>query len=220
MKEYFSHDLHARNDLKLKRLFKELKLSGIGAYWCLIEMLFEEKGYIPLSEIENIAYELRVKEDFILKVLNGFELFSCDSEKFWSESALTRITFKNEKSVKASKSAKNRWEKHANALTQPNAIKVKESKVNEIKENNIELRKKDFYATLTIYTEKYEKELLRQFYEYWIEPSKSGKMMRFESERFWDISKRLATWKRNQKEVFSTGKESAQPYKIPEGAVR
>jgi len=124
MKEYFSHDLHSRNDRKISKLFKELKLSGIGAYWCIVEMLHEENGYIPVKEIENIAYELRVKPEFILRILNDFELFSIgkiqkafnESEFFWSESALLQIEKKNLKSVKARKSVSNRWDKHTNVL--------------------------------------------------------------------------------------------------------
>jgi len=135
LKLYFPHDLNSRSDRKLFKLFKEHKLAGIGAYWCIIEMLHEEGGYISLNEIENIAYELRVKSEFIQKVLNGFELFSSDSEKFWSESALKRINHKIEKSVKATESINNRWGNDTDVLrdkTERNTLN--KSKVNERKD--------------------------------------------------------------------------------------
>ena len=139
MKEYFSHDLHSRNDRKMVKLFKDLGVAGIGIYWCIVEMLHEERGYISVSEIENIAYELRKSANVIEKVIKGFELFSFDSEKFWSESALLRIEKKEEKSIKARESIGSRWHKHTNVLhsySDENTNKVKESKVNESKVNN------------------------------------------------------------------------------------
>jgi len=54
MKEYFSHDYNARNDTKLVKVFMKYQLKGIGAYWCIIEMLYEEGGYLLRSEYERI----------------------------------------------------------------------------------------------------------------------------------------------------------------------
>ncbi len=42
----------------------------------------------------------------------------------------------------------------------------------------------------------YTKELLSRFYLYWSEPSKRKKM-RYEMEKTWDLSRRLALWARN-----------------------
>ena len=36
--------------------------------------------------------------------------------------------------------------------------------------------------------------MLRKFFDYWSEMNKSGTKMRFELERTWEVSKRLATW--------------------------
>lgn len=38
---------------------------------------------------------------------------------------------------------------------------------------------------------------VHEFFDYWTEINKTGKLMRFEKQTFFDISKRLATWKRN-----------------------
>jgi hypothetical protein len=141
MKDYFSHDYNARNDKKLIKLFMQHGLSGLGAYWCIIEMLYEESGYLPLSEYERITFELRTTNELIKSVLNDFDLFQYDCEKFWSETAIERLKKRSEKSDKARESISKRWEKYERITnekqtnTKRNTIKeskVKEKKVKEI----------------------------------------------------------------------------------------
>jgi hypothetical protein len=62
----------------------------------------------------------------------------------------------------------------------------------------LEKRKKKFYNDLIPFVEKYNSEMIRKFFDYWTELNKSGKTMRWESERFFEISKRLATWYKNE----------------------
>ena len=80
----------------------------------------------------------------------------------------------------------------------------------EIKEENqkfqiqkklesIENRKLNFAETLKPFIEKYGREFLLEFYNYWTEPNKSGKKFRQEDQTFWDLSKRLSTWDKNNK---------------------
>jgi len=44
--------------------------------------------------------------------------------------------------------------------------------------------------------EKYDNSMLAEFFEYWIEPDDKGKM-RFQLQKTWSVSGRLATWNRN-----------------------
>jgi len=44
----------------------------------------------------------------------------------------------------------------------------------------------------------YTKELLRKFYDYWSEPTKSKKQIRYDLEKTWDLKKRLDTFVRNE----------------------
>lgn len=141
MREYFSHDYNARNDKKLVSLFMKHGLAGIGAFWCLVEMLYESEGIIKRSECERIAFEMRTSCDFINSVICDFELFEFDANDFWSISVNRRIDIRNSKSEKARASASARWSKKnddANALrtqSECNAIKEKKSKVNKSKVN-------------------------------------------------------------------------------------
>jgi len=62
------------------------------------------------------------------------------------------------------------------------------------KEILIEERMGVLKKCLEPFLEKYGREMLNNFYLYWTEPNETGKKMRFESEKFFDISRRLATW--------------------------
>lgn len=71
-----------------------------------------------------------------------------------------------------------------------NNIKEKNSK----KEKTIEERMEVLKKGLEPFLEKYGREMLNNFYLYWTEPNGTGKKMRFESQKFFDIPRRLVTW--------------------------
>ena len=145
MSEYFSHDYNARNDLNMKKLFMGEGLSGIGLYWCLVEMLYEKNGYIDLEYIPIIAFDLRTTEEQVNNVIDKYNLFCKNDTHFFSNSVLKRLDLRNEKSEKAKKSANARWN-NANAMrthNDSNAIKEKESKVNKIKDKEKESIEKE-----------------------------------------------------------------------------
>lgn len=114
---YFSHDYHARHDNKLENLFLDHGLSGIGAFWCIVEMLYENGCSMPL-QYERIAKALRTDVDFIKKVINDYDLFQVDSETFTSYSVQRRFQERIARSEKAKIAAEKRWnkDKDANAL--------------------------------------------------------------------------------------------------------
>jgi hypothetical protein len=64
--------------------------------------------------------------------------------------------------------------------------------VNDIK--NIDERKKSFYDSLTKYVNDYPKEMIRDFYEYWVEHGEQDKKLRFEKEKSFGIARRLKSW--------------------------
>lgn len=55
-------------------------------------------------------------------------------------------------------------------------------------------RDSDFYKSIAKHTEKYPKDMLRKFYEYWSEHGEKDQKMRFEKEKSFDLTKRLARW--------------------------
>lgn len=157
MKSYFSHDEGARNDPKLVKVLMRLGQAGKGVYWDLVEMLYEQGGYLLLSEIESYSFGLRAEPALVTQLINDFGLFVSDADKFWSETVLRRIQLRAEKSERraaaGAKGGKIRAEREAIAKAEleqslsndqamlgknesmleqslSNKSKVKESKVN------------------------------------------------------------------------------------------
>lgn len=136
---YFSHDYGARHDPNLTKLFMKEGMAGIGIYWCIIEMLYEQNGYLILSELNTYAFALRTDCDSINRVISDYDLFVKTDDEFYSESVLRRLNIRHQKSEKARENANKRWN-NADAL-QPhcerNAIKEKKGKEKKGKEINI-----------------------------------------------------------------------------------
>jgi hypothetical protein len=109
-KNYFPHDLYARNDIKKIKLKMEMGDEGIGIYWQLIEMLYENEG-VMRTEYDCIANVMRTQCDLIIAVITKYDLFVVTDTEFYSKSVLKRIEVMNEKSKKAKESALIGWEK-------------------------------------------------------------------------------------------------------------
>lgn len=77
------------------------------------------------------------------------------------------------------------------------------------KENiNIDIRKLKFADTLKPFVEKYGKEMIRAFFDYWTEPNKSNTKFRMELEKTWGLEKRLTTWNNNESNFKSKNKST------------
>ena len=112
---YITHDIGARNDPKLVEVQMEMGGQGLAIWWCLVEMLWENDGYIPFNP-KAIAFSLRwATAAEVEKVLTQFGLFENDGEKVWSPSALRRINHKKKVSeVKAGAGRRGGLQKAAN----------------------------------------------------------------------------------------------------------
>lgn len=158
---YFQHDYNARNDPKLQAVMIKYGLAGIGAFWCIVEMLYEQDGTLPITSIPSIAYTLHADEEMLKNIVCKMDLFECNKKFFWSRSVRKRLGIINEISDIRRKAAEKRWESSkngdmkamqkrcksnanaqnndANAMQTEckcNAIKGKEIKGNDIKEDN------------------------------------------------------------------------------------
>ena len=108
---YFPHDYNARRDPKLIRLTQKHGLSGIGAYWCIIELLYERDGKIPTDEYSCISFELHEERELIESVILDFGLFENDGNFFWSNSVNARLDKRKEISDKRKSAIATRWER-------------------------------------------------------------------------------------------------------------
>lgn len=146
MKEtfYFPHDYNAFNDEKIVRLRRKYGLEGYGIYWALCERLVNSsEGRLLLSDLEDIAFDMRVECERIADAVHSFELFKTDGTYFWSNRLLEFFKKKEEKSAKAKSAAKIRWAdepvNNADAMqthsdSNADAIQRKERKGKERKE--------------------------------------------------------------------------------------
>lgn len=87
------------------------------------------------------------------------------------------------------------------------SIGSKETLPNNTIINTLANKKEKFKSSLIEFKDKYDRNMLNDFYSYWTELSKNGKKMRFEGQQFFDVKRRLATWSRNNNK--SAGNESA-----------
>ena len=115
---YITHDLGARNDPKLMDLQMEMGGQGLAIFWCIVEMLWENDGYIP-ANFKSIAFSLRwCKPSEVEKVVTGFGLFEIEDGRLFSRSALERIAYKRDRISEASergrKAIEARWNKARN----------------------------------------------------------------------------------------------------------
>ena len=125
---FFSHDTNARQDPKLQEVLMELGLVGIGAYWCIIEMLYEQGGTLPVKSYKTIAFTLHVEVEIIRSLVEDFGLFNNDGDEFWSEAVLKRSEKRKELSDKRRTASNKRWndESDANAMQMDSKCNAKE----------------------------------------------------------------------------------------------
>ena len=85
-------------------------------------------------------------------------------------------------------------------------IEVKERSVRPKEEDKEGVKDKDkdinkrvelFYDDIKKYLDKYSKDMLREFFDYWSELNKSKTKMKCEMEKTWDLGKRLVRWSNN-----------------------
>jgi hypothetical protein len=58
-------------------------------------------------------------------------------------------------------------------------------------------KEKAFIDTIAPFVDIYGKQMCRDFYAYWSEKTSTGKKMRFELEKTWDVARRLLRWSSN-----------------------
>jgi predicted RNA-binding protein with RPS1 domain len=79
-------------------------------------------------------------------------------------------------------------------------VNVNVNDINKDSKANLEIRSLAFKNSLIPFKNKYQIDLLKNFFEYWTEPNPSKTKMRFELERTWSIERRLTNWASRQKD--------------------
>ena len=81
----------------------------------------------------------------------------------------------------------------------PIGVKKKEKEKDAAKAATLS-RKDKFYQSLIPYLKLYDKALIRDFFDYWSELNPSQTQMRYEQQKTWELSRRLATWAKREKD--------------------
>lgn len=141
---FLPHDYNARQDPKLIKLQIKHGLEGIGLYWCLVEMTWEQDNALEWDP-DLVAYTLRTNAELVKSVAENFGLFKIKANVLSSDAIAKRMAYFDEKSQKAKLAAEMRWQsgRNANAMqthSERNAIKkeIKKETNKEEKEINIE----------------------------------------------------------------------------------
>jgi hypothetical protein len=87
---YFQHDFHARHDHKMIKLRRDHGASGYGAYWIIVEILWELNKDIYFGDMDIICYETGLDVSQLQQIIKDYDLFDYDDEKFWSDSQKQR----------------------------------------------------------------------------------------------------------------------------------
>ena len=82
--------------------------------------------------------------------------------------------------------------------TNVNVSKKESEKVGVAAEAATSARKEKFYASLVPFVDKYGKDMIRDFFDYWSEIRSKSKM-RFEQQSTWELALRLKTWADREK---------------------
>ena len=86
----------------------------------------------------------------------------------------------------------------------------------------IEERRDKLRDEMRKYANQYSREMLNAFYQYWSEPNQKNTKMRFELEKTWLLSSRLATWEKreNNYKKNSYGKNFTNTAKLSNDTIR
>lgn len=107
LKPYFSHDIDARGDIKIKKLLYKFGYEGYGLYWALVEFLHENELFE--SDVEILASDFRADTEKLRAIIYETELFDIEDGKIISGRVNRNLSLQDEKRKKAKTSASTRW---------------------------------------------------------------------------------------------------------------
>lgn len=110
-RNYFSHDYNSRSDEKIVKLLKKHGLEGYGAFWGIVECLYNNDNMMAL-DYDSIAYELHTTDNEIIEsIINDFGLFITKDGTFGSATIEKRLAEMKEVSQRQRDRVLKRWRK-------------------------------------------------------------------------------------------------------------
>lgn len=182
MKEtfYFPHDYHARHDPKCAALISDFGMAGYGLYWCIIEILHEQKeGKLEKFPklFDGLSHTLRSTPEAVLKQIEAmvkqYNLLQEDEKYLWSERVLKNLKERKDKFKAKSEAGKlgglmsgeARKTKQNEAVLEANELKERKGKENKGNKNKVkEIEKKLYLDCVRLTDDEYQK-LIEKFGE-------------------------------------------------------
>lgn len=220
--DYFPHECaHGR---KMHIIESKYGNDGYATWFKLLEQLGKANNHFIDASDESVLMFLasvcRIDEDRLKSILTDLSKLGAIDKILWEN----HLVIWSQKFVDSVSDA---YRKRKTSVPQYSAVleqfipknppiragmaevipKVKNSRVEKRKEENIDDRKLKFASTLEPFLQTYGRDLLNDFYKYWTEPNKSGTKFRQELEKTWSLERRLETWAKNDKN-FTNGKSN------------
>lgn len=85
-------------------------MAGLGAYWCLVEIMYEQGGSLAWQDIPSIAYDLRIEEELINDIVS-IGLFDDEGESITNARIVDVVDKTNKLSESRRKASRARWDK-------------------------------------------------------------------------------------------------------------
>jgi hypothetical protein len=169
-----------------------------GCYMDLLHAQFNA-GHLSLDEIKTV-----LGSDFGSTWSTLQKKFKQDDKGLYYNERLVTESDKRKNFTK-SRRENAKGEKHM-----PEHMEIENEDVNKniIKTENIEERKIKFIESSTELIKTDNIHELIKFFDYWTEKNHSGKKMRFEMEKVFDVKRRFSTWQSNNKK-WNDGKQTS-----------
>ncbi len=94
-----------------------------------------------------------------------------------------------------------------NALIEKKAPSITYDELNSF--NKVAAREAAFKVEVFSFAGKYPLDMLQEFFDYWSEKTRNKLKMRYESEKTWDIDKRIRRWSGNNFKSFKNAPVAA-----------
>lgn len=158
---YFPHFCNADNDPKIMKLKRVHGWAGKGLYFTFLEILRQQTDFkYPLSGVEDLAFNWHVGKEILFSIINDFELFVIEDNKFFSPKQIEYLQpYLNMKEqrrnagiasgisrkMKSLNGCSTDVQRELNENEQSKVKEIKESKLNKVN-NNKEKKPKKVYS--------------------------------------------------------------------------
>ena len=110
--EWFRHDYYAANDIKIRKLLRNYGECAYGAYWIIVELLYQQDGTASSEEI-NDAFEL-MSSPGMKDILANSGLFQISEDGSWTSKRVNEeieylAESRRKKSYAGKKGMASRW---------------------------------------------------------------------------------------------------------------